>query len=63
MTFAELNMEWHGLTRARKLEAVDKMFKMIMGDMGSYENFLIEVIDMAVYYEQGDYFGTEGARL
>lgn len=63
MTFEDLDVEFHGLTRTRQLEVVDKMFKMIMGDLGRYEEFVCAIIEIGVEFESDDYFGTEGARL
>ncbi len=60
MNALELLNEYNNLSAPRRQKALDNLFNTISMYPERYQDFIIDLLDLASNYEADDYFGTEG---
>lgn len=63
MTIADFLEEYNGLTKDRQRIGRIKFLEEIIDRQDDLEDFIIDMMNQAVYIEEDDGFGTEGASI
>lgn len=60
MNIQEFLSEYSDLTEERQIRGMTDFLNELLRDPEQYEDFILEMLDIASNLEQDDYFGTEG---